>query len=186
MRARKQRNRAPAEAREAQRKYKRVVLTYFDLIEARSFLVVLRRYLQSDDPSPDERLLIEALSTATVVAYARPFSGNHERKDAAASVGRDLLPTLSTEQRRWHDRVIELRRTQFAHTDSEAANVNVSVIPDWRTQNVFRALPVSNALRAPLTVEFTDALLGVVEELIKQAVSLQLQLDPIVTAYGSF
>jgi hypothetical protein len=127
---------------------KRLVISYFDLSEARQFLLCLRA---RDLGTSDEKLYSKALRTALVVAYARPFSGNRGEDGSPDPLPERLLKQLTRQQLAVHSRVLELRDKEFAHSDAANASVRISV-DRWPDGGPF-ALPISRVTRAELSHE---------------------------------
>lgn len=73
--------------------------------------------------SHDEAL---AFSTAIIVTYSRPFSGNRDRAGMRDPVDERYISALSPTEKDVHDRIISLRNSMFAHSDASAHNVQVT------------------------------------------------------------
>lgn len=73
--------------------------------------------------SLDEAL---AFSTAIIVTYSRPFSGNYDRAGRRDPVDDRYISALSPTEKDGHDRIINLRNSLFAHSDASAHNVQVT------------------------------------------------------------
>jgi hypothetical protein len=73
--------------------------------------------------SHDEAL---AFSTAIIVTYGRPFSGNRDRAGKRDPVDERYINALSPTERDVHDQIIDLRNSMFAHSDASAHNVQVT------------------------------------------------------------
>lgn len=78
-------------------------------------------------PDPDEA---RAYTTAIIVAYSRPFSGNRDRHGKRDTIDERYVRTLSSPQRAVHDRVVGLRNSTFAHSDASAHDVRVTDTKD--------------------------------------------------------
>ena len=128
--------------------YKRLVISYFDLAEARNYLFKLLGDDGNEAPARGDKLVRAALQTAFVVAYARPFSGNKPSDDVAREIPERFVRKLPPEQRALHDEVVQRRNEEFAHSDPTTADVIVfvsehDVSPRYVT-------PVSSVTRAPM------------------------------------
>jgi hypothetical protein len=73
--------------------------------------------------SHDEAL---AFSTAIIVTYSRPFSGNLDRAGRRDPVDDRYINALSPTERDVHDQIIDLRNSMFAHSDASVHNVQVT------------------------------------------------------------
>lgn len=127
---------------------KRLVISHFDFAEARQFLFKLTGKDGETAPAIEDKQSSKALRTALVVSYSRPFSGNRAGDGTQADLPASFLKSLTKEQRVVHDRILALRNQEFAHSDSERAEVRIWVgqWPDGRPM----VSPVSNVTRAEL------------------------------------
>ena len=106
---------------------KRLVISHFDLTEARKFLNRLAG-LHGEDAIPrHDSVQLDAYRIAVVVSYARPFSSNRGGAKVAPTLPRKLLKSFSVVERELHERVIKLRHKEFAHSDADRARVEISV-----------------------------------------------------------
>jgi hypothetical protein len=113
------------------RLYRRLYLSYNDLEEAKATAEELLRARlpipRKDLPSP----LLMALTTALVVAYARPFVNTRgETKFAERSVPGSLLKVLTSKQREAHNYLINVRNREVAHWDAEKSEIYLKLYPD--------------------------------------------------------
>jgi hypothetical protein len=104
--------------------YKRLVLTREDLSQVRAFLNRLMGLNRETRPADNDRVQKDALLTALVVSYARPFVVS-EGSDALARLPDRFISRYSPSQREQHFALLKLRNQQFAHADSEPAHVVV-------------------------------------------------------------
>lgn len=127
--------------------YKRLVISHFDLTEARQFLCRLIGLNGERVPEQTDTIQREALMTALIVGYGRPFVSNRAT-DTSPRLPDRFLKGLTPSQRALHNRVLLLRNQEFAHSDPEPAGVEVAVhgTPDGK---VF-PFPVSNRTRVGL------------------------------------
>ena len=132
-----------------QRLYKRLILATYDLIEATSCLTHLNQ--RAAHPlEPTDVTLIGALTTNIVVAYGRMFGKNEGADKILAALPDRFVKLLSEDERRVHLELMNLRNTEFAHSDGEAASMQVHA--QEHDGQVFVA-PVSRAMR----MEFDDS-----------------------------
>ncbi|MDE2807332.1 MAG: hypothetical protein OXN90_02850 [Gemmatimonadota bacterium] len=80
----------------------------YDLESARSLATKLQRVMEGDNPDYE---LVDALTTAILVRYSRPFSGGIRKWPKE-----DVLDELSAEQRHKHDRLRNFRDKHIAHS----------------------------------------------------------------------
>jgi hypothetical protein len=112
------------------RLYRRLWIAGDDLDEARSiieevFKSKLRRP-RSKKPSP----LLIALTTALVVAYARPFVNSRGPSNIAdRTVPGKLLQTLTSKERQLHDAILDMRNREVAHSDAEFLELTIELFP---------------------------------------------------------
>lgn len=119
------------ELQSALRLYRRLYLLYNDLDEAKAIVEELLRARlrlpRKDLPSP----LLMALTTAVVVAYARPFVNTRgESKFAERSAPGSLLKLLTSRQREAHDYLVNIRNLEVAHSDAERSQIYLKLYPD--------------------------------------------------------
>ena len=109
-----------------QSEYKRVIIAFHDLADCRLYLNRLTGRNGETPPARDDHAQRNALMTAIIVSYARPFSGNRAAKDVARRVPATFLETLNSEQVTLHNRVLRMRNREFAHSDPEVSEVRVT------------------------------------------------------------
>lgn len=115
--------------------FRRLILSSHDLSEAAESHA---RLLELDavevlpaDFTPDAKAHVARL----VTAYARPFTKTRhtdaeETPPTVQTLPGRLLRSLSSEERAMHDRLLQLRNEEFAHSAADAAAVHVSVVKD--------------------------------------------------------
>ena len=107
---------------EDEARYRRLVISHFDFAEAAQFLnqfVALAGVPLTNGVEADE--LRRALTVASVIAYARPFTRNFGAPVTAASIQIEDVSDVTTWQRALHDRLMDKRSRIFAHSDAEMA-----------------------------------------------------------------
>ena len=119
------------ELQPALRLYRRLYLSYNDLDEAKATVdELLRARLPLPRQDPPSALLM-ALTTALVVAYARPFVNSRgESKFAERSVPGSLLSVLSSRQREAHNYLLNIRNREVAHSDADRSEIYLKLYPD--------------------------------------------------------
>ena len=112
------------------RLYRRLWLTRIDLEETRETIdELIRRKLpfpRSKKPSP----LLQSLTTALVVNYARPFVTSRGQSIAEKAVPGSCLRALTADERKSHEALIEIRNRQVAHSDADILDISIEVFPD--------------------------------------------------------
>jgi len=143
------------------RLYRRLYLARIDLEEARATVVDLlsrkialpRRKL----PSP----LLLAMTTALVVAYARPFVHSRGHSVVAdKSVPGALLRGLTSKERELHEYLVNLRNKEVAHSDADALEMSLKLYADGDGA-IFRNT------RSPFPRSALTVILRVIEKLDK-------------------
>lgn len=119
------------ELQSALRLYRRLYLSYNDLEEAKATVEeLLRARLPLPRQDPPSALLM-ALTTALVVAYARPFVNTRgESKFAERSVPGSLLRVLTSKQREAHNYLLNIRNREVAHSDADRSEIYLKLYPD--------------------------------------------------------
>ena len=119
------------ELQSALRLYRRLYLSYNDLDEAKATVEeLLRARLPLPRQDPPSALLM-ALTTALVVAYARPFVNTRgESKFAERSVPGSLRRVLTSRQREVHDYLLNVRNREVAHSDADRSEIYLKLYPD--------------------------------------------------------
>jgi hypothetical protein len=129
--------------------FKRIIISFHDLHEARRFLHELLA-LGEIEPFVHRRTVVQqALMTAFVVAYGRPFSGNESEARVRPKLPPSFLKGLSPAQKEMHNRLLELRNEEFAHSDPHRSNVQVGI--GTGPGGIQIASPISQEVRQGLT-----------------------------------
>jgi len=112
------------------RLYRRLWLAEIDLEEAKAALdEILRARIpipRRDRPPP----LLLSLTTALVVAYARPWIDSRGQSVADRTVPASLLRSLTSNQRKAHDFLLYLRNKEIAHSDADILDLHLRLHPD--------------------------------------------------------
>jgi hypothetical protein len=108
--------------------FRRLVLSNADLVEAeesyRRLLALNQFDLRPLEQHPDTG----AHLTRLVVSYARPFSRNRGARTTRSLPNR-FLDQFTEAERATHTRILDLRHQEFAHSDEDAADVHIAVVP---------------------------------------------------------
>jgi len=102
------------------KQFKRVVMSFADFKEAVDLATNL---IESDLMNDQDKnfLILSALTTAMILAYSRPFSGNDSKNNAKIpDLGGKALRNLNDEEKKLHKWLLTQRHTLIAHSDSEA------------------------------------------------------------------
>ena len=112
------------------RLYRRLWLARVDLEEAKAALEELweRRIPVPKDDRPPPLLL--SLTTALVVAYARPWVHSRGQSVADKTVPGSFLRALTAKQREVHDLLIDVRNREIAHSDADVADLHLRLLVD--------------------------------------------------------
>lgn len=123
---------------------KRAVASHFDMLEAQRSLERLEEIDTFDEPPMHRDHDFLAHSTCLVIAYARPFGKNAAGNSTAPRLPSGVLSGYSDAEKACHDRVLELRNREFAHSDGHVADVVVEIRRG-------AAFPLSRVMRHGLT-----------------------------------
>jgi hypothetical protein len=103
--------------------WKRLRLSQDDLRSAKGYAqLILRRSYHRSRPLA---VPAQAVYTAFIISYSRPFSGNKDWDGTSTKWWGPLLDRLSVEDRALHHRIIEERNTLVAHTDGKRRDVRL-------------------------------------------------------------
>lgn len=112
------------------RLYRRLWLTQVDLEEARA---TIDEILRARIPIPRKEqtpALLLSLTTAFIVAYARPWVHSRGQSVADRTAPGSLLRVLTARQRQAHDYLVELRNREIAHSDADVMDVHLHLYFD--------------------------------------------------------
>lgn len=111
------------------RLYRRLWLTRIDLEETRGTVdELISRKLplpRRQKPSP----LLQSLTTALVVNYARPFITSRGQSIAEKAVPGSCLRVLTADERKSHEALIDIRNREVAHSDADILEISIEVFP---------------------------------------------------------
>jgi hypothetical protein len=112
------------------RLYRRLWLTRIDLEETRETIdELIDRKLplpRRQRPSP----LLQSLTAALVVNYARPFVTSRGQSVAEKTVPGFCLRVLTSDERKTHDALVDIRNRQVAHSDADILEISIEIFPD--------------------------------------------------------
>lgn len=140
------------------RLYRRLWLSRIDLEEARDIgSELLARRIPLPRTKPMSGLLL-ALNTALVVSYARPFVSSRGVSVAEKAIPGSLLRVFTSDEREFHELLIQLRNKEVAHTDADYLELTIEVF-EGGDGGIFRAT------REPLRRAALRALLRMITKL---------------------
>jgi hypothetical protein len=123
-------------------------------------------------------LLLRALYSSLVVAYARPFNSyGSSRFGRVPALAKEIHEVLSAEELTVHDYILHCRNKLIAHTDAEAIDVTPFVATDLPNEMV---VPSQLDALAPFTKEFTEVVLALTEKCWHWCVERRHSLEPLV------
>jgi len=127
----------------------RALMSYIDFQQAAAIASIILSENLHDNYPRENRIKLEALNAAMVVAYCRPFSGNKGIPDLPNRFTRGL----TAEEKEMHDALMVDRNQVIAHSDSEAWNMR----PHCLNVNGNQILdPLHNGVHRPFLREPTE------------------------------
>ena len=164
---------------EGKRLFKRIVQSSADLYHAAECAnQILQRDLHPAIADEDQRLL-RCLNTALIVSYARPFSKNRKSHDVRENLPADFLKVLSDEQRQLHNRLVDSRNRDHAHSDPRGMDMTVRV--QEIAPSVSMAEPFSRDGSAPWPRESIEKIAELIDclqaKLCEEQISIQETLQ---------
>jgi hypothetical protein len=155
--------------REDARLLRRVIISQFDLEQAAIFAD--RCIALAEAASKENFLERQAWSTALVVSYARPFSRNLSAAAATRQLNLGTIGVqLTSAERALHDRIIALRNTEIAHSDTDAHSTEITI------RNGV-AHPLSRATWHPLPPPDVRGLASLIEKLRRNLSAAHMRLQ---------
>jgi hypothetical protein len=143
------------------RLYRRLWLARVDLEEAKHIAAeLLTRKIPLPRSKPPSGLLL-GLNTALVVAYARPFVSSRGVSVAERAVPGSLLRVLTSDERHFHDALIDLRNKEVAHSDADYIDLSLELF-DGGDGGILRAT------RQPLRLPAIRALSRMIEKIDRE------------------
>lgn len=106
----------------------RLIISEDDFWQAKRFIrYVLEKNLHENEEDDENKLILKACNTATIVSYCRPFTRNwkHENYPATESLPEDYINLLTDDEKRLHKRVAAIRDKEQAHSDPESHSVGL-------------------------------------------------------------
>lgn len=110
------------------RLYRRLWLAKIDLEDAKAAIDEILRAripIPRRDRAPS---LLLALTTAFVVAYARPWVYSRGQSIAERTVPGSVLRSLTAYERSLHDYLVDLRNQEIAHSDADIMDLHLKLL----------------------------------------------------------
>ena len=143
--------------------FHRILMSYTDFYQAKR----ITDYILQNDlyANPDRnRILLQALNCAAIIAYCRPFSGNDPGDTLKVhDLSARCLNVLSEVETAAHKLVMQDRNTRLAHSDPKAWQMEPQIL---RNRSGDFLLPIHNDVHAPLTDENMKILNGMCAKLM--------------------
>ncbi|MCL7931732.1 hypothetical protein [Halomonas llamarensis] len=160
-----------AELDRKKRQIRRLLLSEYDISEAKDICrYIIRHGLWNDIHEPEARTLGRWLQSAMVVAYYRPFSGNHNTDDTLDRPSINICKKLSQEHLELHCFLKKNRNEVFAHTAADIRDLEVSVSLLAGRHSVTCSSEVSEAMFTQQTYLSIKSLFETVEELFEKEI----------------
>lgn len=150
--------------RQDRRLFKRLLHAHMSLDHAACCVrQILGRNLHDSPRGREDSRLLRCLNTALIVSYASPFSRNTGSEDVAPSLPGKYLDVLDPAERSFHDRIVEARNRDHAHSDPLSLSVRVSV---ERVFGEILVTPIGRDPFAPLERDDVERLQAILEKLM--------------------
>ena len=169
------------ETEERRRAFQKLLLANQDALEAREYVRRAAAFRQRGSLTPEDKVALAAFVAAVVVAYGRCFVSSLSKRTNLPGFTERFLNTLSPAERTLHGRLLELRHQEFAHSDADAAAINVGVAEGpW-------LVPISRILRIhSLEPEQVADAARLVDKLIAFVTEELVLLQTTLAPAGSF
>jgi hypothetical protein len=131
---------------------RRILVSYNDFKQAVDISShILKAKFHRDYPKKDRHIL-QALNSAMIIAYARPFSGNRGSKTMLPALPESFLTPLAPDERALHKVVMKDRNEVLAHSDHSAWRLRLSVMTSSGHPML---VPLHQDVKAPLDEKHT-------------------------------
>lgn len=128
------------------------------------------------------KLVWEALNSAMIVAYCRPFSGNDRgRTDTLSTLPGRFVKGLSPDELEVHETAINDRNQLLAHSDSEAWNMSPFFLKGESGKPMF--IPLHTDVRAPLVHDAVVVLQRLCRKLMDRIADERAALEKELVKY---
>jgi hypothetical protein len=175
---------ADASQQELQGKYRqfqRVLMSYIDFNQAHNISVLILEMKLHEKYPKENRILLEALNLAMIVAYCRPFSGNDGKTAMRVPDLPDrFLRYLSNDEREIHDAAMEDRNRVLAHSDSDAWQMTPHYV-QLTSREIL--VPAHRGVHRPLLLEPTIRLSRLAGRMREMCYAERLRLEQELKPY---
>ena len=160
--------------------YKRAVLAFYDVVEGRQYL---ERMQANAVASSYDDVAHDAFVTAFVISYGRCFTDSRSGPGVLNRLPERFARSLDVDEFAMHQRLLDLRNTQFAHSDNDAAKVEVSLA----ASPAHLLVPSSRGLRRGSIDPTTLPIAGrVLEKLYVFVYEELMRLNSLLAPHGKF
>ena len=161
---------------------KRLIIANDDFARAAQFARLIEERNLHAAPFEPDCYLLEAMTTALIVAYWRPFSEN-SGAGTVASLPKAALKQFTPPELRLHDRIGLHRNTECAHSDGDIMGVRVSV----RELNEQRfVIPIHRDRSGLLSREDIATVRTMITKLLGYIMEQQLRIQVLLPAQERF
>lgn len=172
----------PFELQGRMRQYWRILLSYGDFKHAKLVAEHILSNRLHEKSSEESYVTLPALNCSMIIAYARPFSGNSGRgPKAIPDLPGRFLRLLTLEEKQVHETALYDRNKFFAHTDTEAANLEPVLLQISEDREM--VVPLVNWRMAPLELAPTRFLLSAATKLFEATLLEREKMEPELTPY---
>ncbi|HEV7593846.1 MAG TPA: hypothetical protein VGO33_02530 [Gemmatimonadaceae bacterium] len=111
--------------------FKRIIIAWQDLEDARGAVTRLLCAPTRPAPPQSDQVVKSALITSAIVSYGRLFIRTRRQGGVPGCLPEDFEHLLPEEQRILHQRLLDLRSKEFAHSDADVADISVTCRPEY-------------------------------------------------------
>ena len=165
----------------SKKQIKRILISRNDILEATNYAYQLLKhkyhkhaYLEKSDEeyekfsNSDEYENMNALTTALIVSYSRPFTNNDGKLSAIPTLPKKLTSPFNTTEKELHEKILKLRNKAFAHSDADLFDIHLSL-------SEYDGMLVPTYIDYPLEY-FTEAELN----------NFQNMVEKLLVSFGAF
>jgi len=137
--------------------YNRILISYIDFQQSFAISSLIIDEKLHDNYPRENRIKLEALNSAMIIAYCRPFSRNKGAPDLPGK----FIHHLSKEELEIHNALRSDRNTVIAHSDGEAWKMR----PYYETINGSKILiPLHHGVHRPFLKGYTEQICALSEK----------------------
>lgn len=167
------------------KQYRRLHISFLDLISARKFASYILENELHGNKSAD--VVLNGLSMALVVSYARPFLNNKDSESfpATSKPRLNVNRILNETEKKHHEELINLRNTELAHSDSGSHETKQSLrTPSVGAERI--SITLQRRVGMALTKGQTELTLLIVKKLIEEVMKLKQELRAVLPDAENF